>query len=54
MNHILSAYDITGNIVKTEQVSGKFLMERENMTKGLYFINLSSDKNIFKGNVIIK
>jgi len=37
-SHILTIYDITGNKVREEQVSGRTIIERKNLKKGVYVI----------------
>ena len=52
--HILSIYDIVGNKVRVEQVSGTTLIERGNLSKGIYFIELRSERQALKGKIIIE
>ena len=51
--HILSIYDIIGNKLRTEQVSGKTIIERGNLTKGMYIIELRSESHTYESKLVV-
>ena len=54
-SHTLSIYDLVGNLVRTEEVSGETInIDRGTLTKGIYFIELRSEKETMKGKVVVE
>ena len=54
-SHTLSIYDLVGNLVRTESVSGETIkIEKGTLTKGIYFIELRSEKETLKGKIVIE
>jgi len=52
--HTLSIYDIVGNKVREEKVSGKTIIDRGDLIKGIYIIEVRSENNTYKGKVLIE
>jgi uncharacterized protein (TIGR02145 family) len=51
--HILAIYDIVGNTVREEQVSGTTTVERGNLTKGVYVIEVRSESQTYSGKLLV-
>ena len=52
--YTLSIYDILGNKVREEQVSGKTVIERGDLTKGIYIIEVSSASHTYEGKLFVE
>ena len=52
--HILSIYDIVGNKVREEQVSGTTIIERGDLSKGIYVLEVRSKKQTYSGRLVIE
>ena len=52
--HTLTIYDIVGNKVREEKVSGKAIIERRDLKPGVYIIEMSSVHHKMRGKVIVK
>ena len=52
-NQLIKLFDQTGNcVLEQNSASGKNQINLTNLNSGLYFIQISGDKNIFIGKVI--
>ena len=52
--HTLTIYDIVGNKVREEQVSGTTSIERGDLTKGMYLIEVRSDNQTYSGKLVVE
>jgi uncharacterized protein (TIGR02145 family) len=52
--HTLTIYDILGNIVREEKVSGKTIIERGKLTKGVYVIEVKSVNQKYSGKLVVE
>tara|TARA_Y100001954_G_C15792927_1_gene596075 strand:- start:457 stop:1917 length:1461 start_codon:yes stop_codon:yes gene_type:complete len=51
--HIMTIYDILGNKVREEQVNGTTIIERRDLTKGLYLIEVKSENQNYSGKIVV-
>lgn len=51
--HIMTIYNILGNKVREEQVIGTTIIERGDLTKGLYMIDVRSDTQSYSGKLLV-
>ena len=51
--HILSIYDILGNKLREEIVSGKTVIERGDFTKGIYIFEVRSASHTYEGKLMV-
>jgi len=52
--HTLSIYDIVGNKVREEQVSGTTIIERGDLSKGIYVLEVRSKKQTYSGRLVVE
>ena len=52
--HILTIYDIVGNKVREEQVSGTTTIDRGDLTKGVYVLEVRSDNQTYSGKLVVE
>ena len=52
--HTLTIYDIVGNKVREEQVSGKTIIERGDLSKGIYIIEVRSESQTYSGKLVVE
>jgi hypothetical protein len=52
--HILTIYDIVGNKVREEQVNGTTIIERRDLNKGIYIIEVKSENNTHEGKLVVE
>jgi uncharacterized protein (TIGR02145 family) len=52
--HTLTIYDILGNIVREEKVSGKTIIERGELTTGVYVIEVRSESQKYSGKLVVE
>lgn len=52
--HTLTIYDIVGNKVRQEQGSGTTTIERGDLTKGVYLLDVRSDNQTYSGKLIVE
>jgi hypothetical protein len=52
--HILTIYDIVGNRVREEQVSGTTTIERGELTNGVYIIEVRSESQSYSGKLVVE
>jgi hypothetical protein len=52
--HTLTIYDIVGNKVREEQVIGTTTIERGDLTKGVYIIDVRSVRQTYSGKLIVE
>ena len=52
--HTLRIYDVAGKKVREEQISGTTLVERGQLKKGIYFLEISSENKTYKSKLIIQ
>ena len=50
----LTIYDILGNIVREEKVSGKTIIERGKLTKGVYVIEVRSENQKYSAKLVVE
>lgn len=51
--HTLTIYDIVGNKVREEQVSGTTTIKRGDLTKGMYVLEVRSDNQTYSGKLVV-
>ena len=52
--HILTIYNIVGNKVREKQVSGTTTIERGNLTKGVYVLEVRSEVETYSGKLVVE
>ena len=52
--HTLTIYDIVGNKVREEQVVGTTTIERGDLTKGVYVIEVRSERQTYSGKLVVE
>jgi len=52
--YTLSIYDVLGNKVREEQVSGTTIIERGDLIKGLYIIEVRSESKTYEGKLMVE
>ena len=52
--HALAIYDIVGNKVREEQASGTTLIERRDLTKGVYLLEVRSESQTYSGKLVVE
>ena len=52
--HTLTIYDIVGNKIKEEQVNGSTVIERGNLTKGIYLLKAKSENHTYSGKLVVQ
>ena len=51
--HILTIYDLAGNKVREEQVSGTTTINRGELTKGIYFVEARSKNETYSSKLFV-
>ena len=50
----MTIYDIVGNKVREEQVIGTTVIERGDLTKGVYVLEVRSESQTYSGKLVIE
>ena len=51
--HTLTIYDIVGNRVREEQMVGTTTIERGDLTKGVYVLEVRSERQTYSGKLVV-